>query len=383
MYLLRSSILFVFFTFCFHQGFAQALIPKPPELKAKSYILMDANSGKVLVEYNADDPLPPASMTKMMTSYIAIHEIVLGNVAEDTLIPVSVKAWKKGGSKMWIREGTDVPLIDLLRGIIVQSGNDASIAVSEYFAGTEEGFSDLMNQYAQNFGMYNSNFLNATGWPAEGHLSTARDMAILAKHIIQDHPEYYPLYAEKYYEYNDIRQPNRNQLLWRDPSVDGLKTGHTEEAGYCLTTSAKRDDTRLIAVVMGTNSEQARTTETKKLLSYGFRYYETHKLYSAGEVLSTEKVWLGVDEQVNLTLAEDLFLTLPRGSKDQLDAQIITSDYLEAPFAQGDQLGTLIIRIDDEDLVEKPLIASAKVDEAGFIGVLIGKIKLFFIKLLG
>ena len=265
----------------------------------------------------------------------------------------------------------------------MQSGNDASIAVSEYFAGTEEGFSDLMNQYAQNFGMYNSNFLNATGWPAEGHLSTARDMAILAKHIIQDHPEYYPLYAEKYYEYNDIRQPNRNQLLWRDPSVDGLKTGRTEEAGYCLTASAKRDDTRLIAVVMGTNSEQARTTETKKLLSYGFRYYETHKLYSAGEVLSTEKVWLGVDEQVNLTLAEDLFLTLPRGSKDQLDAQIITSDYLEAPFAQGDQLGTLIIRIDDEDLVEKPLIASAKVDEAGFIGVLIGKIKLFFIKLLG
>lgn len=383
MNLLRASLALLFFTFVASSSYAEALIPKAPQLKASSYVLLDANSGKVLVEHNADKPLPPASMTKMMTSYIAIHEIMLGNVTEQTLVPISVTAWKKGGSKMWVREGTDVPLIDLLRGIIVQSGNDASIAVAEYFAGSEEGFADLMNQYAQSFGMYNTHFLNATGWPAEGHLSTARDMAILAKHIIQDHPDHYSLYAEKHYEYNDIRQPNRNKLLWRDPSVDGLKTGHTEEAGYCLTASAKRDDTRLIAVVMGTNSEDARTVETKKLLSYGFRYYETHKLYSAGDVLSTEQVWLGEEKEVNLVLTEDLHLTLPRGAIDQLDAEIMTSDFIEAPFAAGDQLGTLTIRIGDEELAVKPLVAQAAVEETGIVGMMVDKVKLFFTKIAG
>ncbi len=357
------------------------MIPKPPSLNASAWILLDAESGAVLAEHNSDQRLPPASMTKMMTSYIAVHEIMEGNVSEETLVPISVNAWKKGGSKMWVREGTEVPLIDLLRGIIVQSGNDASIAVAEYFAGSESAFAGWMNQYAQNFGMTSTNFENSTGWPAEGHLTTARDLATLALHIINDHPEYYSLYAEKYFEYNDIRQPNRNQLLWRDASVDGLKTGHTDEAGYCLTASAKKDETRLISVVMGTSSETARTQETQKLLSYGFRYFETHKLYSAGETLSTEQVWLGKTDKVTLTLADDLYLTLPRGSIDELQADIVTPDYPEAPIKAGDQVGTLSIRIGDEVLAERPLVAAQDVEEAGFFGRLFGGIRLFFIRL--
>lgn len=360
---------------------AAVIIPQPPTLDASGYILVDADSGNVLVEHNADEKLPPASMTKMMTSYIAVHELVEGNVQEDTQVPISVNAWKKGGSKMWVREGTEVSLIDLLRGIIVQSGNDASIAVAEYFAGSESAFSGWMNQYAQEFGMTNTHFENATGWPAEGHLTTARDLATLAKHIIKDHPDHYGLYAEKYFEYNDIRQPNRNKLLWRDPSVDGLKTGHTEEAGYCLAASAKRENTRLIAVVMGTRSDEARARETQKLLGYGFRYFETHKLYSAGDVLATEKVWLGKNDEVDLVLSEDLYMTLPRGSKDELTADVVTPDYPEAPIAEGEKVGTLTLKIGDEIVGEHALVASTNIEESGFVGLLFGKIKLFFVRL--
>lgn len=360
---------------------AAVIIPQPPTLDASGYILVDADSGNVLVEHNADEKLPPASMTKMMTSYIAVHELVEGNVQENTQVPISVNAWKKGGSKMWVREGTEVSLIDLLRGIIVQSGNDASIAVAEYFAGSESAFSGWMNQYAQEFGMTNTHFENATGWPAEGHLTTARDLATLAKHIIKDHPDHYGLYAEKYFEYNDIRQPNRNKLLWRDPSVDGLKTGHTEEAGYCLAASAKRENTRLIAVVMGTRSDEARARETQKLLGYGFRYFETHKLYSAGDVLATEKVWLGKNDEVDLVLSEDLYMTLPRGSKDELTADVVTPDYPEAPIAEGEKVGTLTLKIGDEIVGEHALVASTNIEESGFVGLLFGKIKLFFVRL--
>jgi len=367
----------------FSAGVASAaiIIPKPPVLDASGYILVDADSGKVLVEHNADERLPPASMTKMMTSYIAVHELVEGNVSEDTQVPISVTAWKKGGSKMWVREGTEVSLIDLLRGIIVQSGNDASIAVAEYFAGSESAFAGWMNQYAQEFGMTSTHFENATGWPAEGHLTTARDLAILAKRIIKDHPDHYGLYAEKYFEYNDIRQPNRNKLLWRDPSVDGLKTGHTDEAGYCLAASAKRDNTRLIAVVMGTRSDEARARETQKLLGYGFRYFETHKLYSAGDVLATEKVWLAKNDQLDVIVNEDIYMTLPRGARDDLIAEVVTPDYPEAPLKVGERVGTLTLKMDGEVVGEHPLVSSRLVEESGFVGRLFGKIKLFFVRL--
>jgi D-alanyl-D-alanine carboxypeptidase (penicillin-binding protein 5/6) len=381
--MLRLPLIVLCFLFS-NAALASVIVPAAPKLAADAYILMDADSGQILVEHEADKPRPPASLTKMMTSYIAVHELQLGNVSEDTQIPISVKAWRKGGSKMFVREGTEVPLIDLLRGIIVQSGNDASVAVAEYFSGSEEAYAEWMNQYAKTFGMNNTNFLNATGWPVEGHYSTARDMAVLARHIINDHPEYYSLYAEKYFEYNDIRQPNRNKLLWRRSShftVDGLKTGHTEEAGYCLAASAKHENTRFIAVVMGTRSEEARARETQKLLAYGFRYYQTHKLYQAGEVLQNQRVWLGQREQIDLVLEDDLFLTLPSGAEGDLDVDITFDEFLEAPVQQGQAIGSMTISRDGELLAQRPLLASATVEEAGFFGRMWGKVQLFFARL--
>lgn len=375
---LLSLFAILFFTL---SSQASVIIPKAPDLQASAYMLVDAASGQVLVEHNVDNRLPPASLTKMLTSYIAIHELELGHVAENTSIPISVNAWRIGGSKMFVREGTEVPLIDLLRGIIVQSGNDASVAVAEYFSGAEEEFAVLMNTFAKRFGMHDSNFMNSTGWPAEGHYTTARDMANLALHIINDHPRYYPLYAEKYYEYNSIRQPNRNRLLWRDPSVDGLKTGHTDEAGYCLVASAKRDETRFVAVVMGANSDESRARETQKLLSYGFRYFESRKIYQAHEVLSTAKVWLGKDESIDLGLAKDLFLTLPRGSKGELKVNIRTDETLKAPIKKGQALGQVTISYNGEVLADKPLLAHKDIEEAGFFSRLVDHIKLFFMNL--
>ena len=282
---------------------------------------------------------------------------------------------------MFVREGTQVPLIDLLRGIIVQSGNDASVAVAEYFSGSEDAYAEWMNQYAERFGMTNTQFKNATGWPAKGHYSSAGDMARLALRIIKDHPEYYQLYAEKYFEYNNIRQPNRNKLLWRDPSVDGLKTGHTDEAGFCLAASAVKDGTRFIAVVMGTRSEEARARETQKLLAYGFRYFETHKLYDAGQGLQTKQVWLGANDQIRLGVADELYLTLPRGAKGELQIDILSDEFLEAPIKQGQVMGTVTVRMADKVQAELPLVALEDVEDAGFFGRLIGKIKLFFAKL--
>lgn len=373
------TALFVLIFSAFTQ--AAVLVPKAPDLDASAYILIDADSGDVLVEHNADQSLPPASLTKMMTSYIAVHELELGNVSENTQVPISEKAWRKGGSKMFVRVGTQVALIDLLRGIIVQSGNDASVAVAEYFAGSEEAYAQWMNQYAERFGMTNTHFVNATGWPAENHLTTARDLSKLAWHIVKDHPHYYELYAEKYFEYNDIRQPNRNKLLWRDPSVDGLKTGHTEEAGFCLAASAKKDDTRLIAVVMGTRSDEARARETQKLLAYGFRYYETRKVYAGGEVLQTSPVWLGKSDKLDIGVEKELYLTLPRGLKGELEVNLSTDEYIKAPIAKGQVVGKVTLSMDGEVRAERPLIALNDVEEAGFFGRLMGSIKLFFAKL--
>jgi len=371
----------LFFTVWASVAQAAVIVPKAPDLDATAYILLDADSGEILVEHNADEQLPPASLTKMMTSYIAVHELELGNVNENTLVPISEKAWRKGGSKMFVRVGTQVPLIDLLRGIIVQSGNDASVAVAEYFAGSEDAFAEWMNQYAARFGMNNTHFVNATGWPAENHLTTARDLATLSLRIVKDHPHYYSLYAEKYFEYNNIRQPNRNKLLWRDPSVDGLKTGHTDEAGFCLAASAVKENTRLIAVVMGTRSEEARARETQKLLAYGFRYFETRKVYSAGDSLKTSKVWLGKSAELNIGIEDELYLTLPRGLKGELDVSIVTEDFLEAPISKGQVVGHLVLSQEGEVRAERPLIALNDVEEAGFFGRLWGSIKLFFARL--
>jgi D-alanyl-D-alanine carboxypeptidase (penicillin-binding protein 5/6) len=359
------------------------IIPKPPVLNATAYVLMDAASGEILVQKNADKQLPPASMTKMMTSYLATHELALGNLGEQDQVPISIKAWKMGGSKMFIREGRDVALIDLIKGIIIQSGNDASIAVSEYVAGSEDAFVDLMNKHTQRMGMTNTQFKNATGWPAKGHFSSAYDMAILAQAIINDHPEYYSLYKEKYFEFNKIRQPNRNKLLWRDPSVDGLKTGHTDEAGFCLTASAQRNGMRLIAVVMGTHSENARATETQKLLTYGFRYFETHRLYQAGASIKNLPVWFGEETEFDIGLNKDLYITIARGSKEQLQVETLTNEFIEAPLNAGEIQGTLTIRLEDKVLAERSLVALSNVTEAGFFSRFWDGVKLFFIKLSG
>lgn len=355
-----------------------ALIPSPPQIAATSYILMDAQSGNIIIEEDSHKKVPPASLTKMMTAYIVEKEIDQGRVSLQDQVPISVKAWQTGGSKMFIKEGTRVSLEDLLKGVIIQSGNDASIALAEHIAGSESAFADIMNQQALLLGMRNTNFENSTGLPSENHYSTAYDMALLARAIILDYPEQYGWYAEKYFTYNNIRQPNRNRLLWRDKTVDGLKTGHTEEAGYCLVASAARDDMRLISAVMGSSSENARAQETQKLLSYGFRYYETHTLYQAGNPLIESKVWFGTSEQVQLGLAKNVVLTIPRGQKNNLKAELIVEPVVKAPVNLGQKFGRLEVKLKDEVLISQDLISLEAIPEAGFFKRIWDAIKLFF-----
>ena len=342
-------------------------IPAAPKLQASGYLLVDATNGEILVEHNAEEPLPPASLTKMMTAYIAEREITEGRMSFDDQVPVSVKAWKTGGSRMFIREGTEVRLEDLLRGIIIQSGNDASVAVAEYIAGSEDVFADVMNQTAISLGMTNTQFKNATGLPQEGHYTTAKDLSILAARIIQDFPDTYPIYEEKNFTYNGIKQANRNSLLFRDPTVDGLKTGHTEEAGYCLVASAERDGFRLISVVMGTASEKAREQETTKLLQYGFRYFSGKTVFAAGEPLpeSARKVWFGEMESVDLAPTEPLYVTLPLGRESAIQATLDAPDTLDAPLEAGAVVGTVKIMLGGRVLAESPVAVAEAVPEGG------------------
>ena len=342
-------------------------IPAAPKLQASGYLLVDATNGEILVEHNAEEALPPASLTKMMTAYIAEREITEGRISFDDQVPVSVKAWKTGGSRMFIREGTEVRLEDLLRGIIIQSGNDASVAVAEYIAGSEDVFADVMNQTAISLGMTNTQFKNATGLPQEGHYTTAKDLSILAARIIQDFPDTYPIYEEKNFTYNGIKQANRNSLLFRDPTVDGLKTGHTEEAGYCLVASAERDGFRLISVVMGTASEKAREQETAKLLQYGFRYFSGKTLFTAGEPLpeSARKVWFGEMESVDLAPTEPLYVTLPLGRESAIQANLDAPDTLDAPLKAGAVVGTVKIMLGERVLAESPVAVAEAVPEGG------------------
>jgi len=359
-----------------------APMPAPVELAAKAWILIDAYTGTVLAEHNADERLPPASLTKLVTDYLIAGEMAAGKFTKDTLVPISVNAWRMGGSKMYVREGTEVPVGDLLRGIIVQSGNDASVAMAEYIAGTEDAFAQLMNQRAQQLGMTNSHFVNATGWPAEGHLTTARDLSILFRATIHDYPENYRLYSEKYFEYNGIKQPNRNLLLWRDSTVDGGKTGHTEEAGYCLVVSAVRENMRLVGVVMGTGSVEARARETQKLLAYGFRFYETARMYKAGEVLQADApVWFGKDDKVNLTVAEDVYLTLPRGAQKDLKATVLVDDAIEAPLSPARPVGRLQVEQSGKVVLTVPLVPDREVAEAGWFARLWDHLVLFLTSL--
>ena len=359
------------------------ITPAPPKLAASAYLLVDARTGRILVDHNSSQRLPPASLTKIMTSYVSAFELQKGTISLSDEVPVSVKAWRMKGSLMFIQEGTRVKLEDILRGIIIQSGNDASVALAEHIAGSEDVFADLMNQHALRLGMLDTNFVNATGWPHEDHYTSAKDLAKLTRVLIERFPEHYKIYSEKTFTYNEISQRNRNKLLFRDKTVDGVKTGHTTAAGYCMVTSAMRNGMRLIAVVMGAPSEDRRTRESQKLLTYGFRYYETVDLYARNESLRKVRVWGGAHSSINLGLAEDVVVTIARGARDNLTANMEIDSEIHAPLKMSQELGSLTVTVGSTEAVKRPLVALNALEEAGFFGRLWDAISLFFLKIFG
>jgi len=380
-YLIKN--IFRFFTVVlallnFNLALAAMPIPSPPDVAAKNYFVVDFASGKVLAEKNPDVQVEPASITKIMTAYVVYKEIDADRLSMDDMVDISEKAWRMGGSRMYLEVNTRVPVHELLKGLIIQSGNDASVALAEHVAGTEEAFVQLMNQYAKELGMTNTHFVNSTGWPDKKHLTTARDIATLAVAFISEFPEYYVSYSQKEFTYNSIKQYNRNKLLWRDKSVDGMKTGHTESAGYCLVSSAVRGDMRIVSVVLGTDSKKARANVSQALLNYGFRFYESHTLYDAGEVLSRPRVWSGAYETVTVGLDKDLAIAIPRGSYDDLDAVMDIDKNIEAPVSQGQQVGVVRVSLDGKELVSVPLVALETVNE----GNLFQQAKDYFLRLI-
>ncbi|PAV48126.1 serine-type D-Ala-D-Ala carboxypeptidase [Pseudomonas sp. HAR-UPW-AIA-41] len=368
---------------CAPSAWAVDALPSPPQLAAKSYVLMDHASGKVLVENNGDQRLPPASLTKLMTAYIATLEIRKGKIGEQDLVTVSEHAWRtggaaSGGSTMFLPLNSQVTVDDLLHGIIIQSGNDASIAIAEYIAGSEDAFADMMNETAERLGMKNTHFMNATGLPHPEHYSSAHDMAILARAIINEDAEHYAIYSQKEFFWNNIKQGNRNLLLYRDKTVDGLKTGHTEEAGFCLVASAVREGARMITSVFGTANESARAAETQKLLTYGFRFFETKTFYQKGAELAKAQVWKGTAREVKAGLASDLSLTLPKGQLAKLQASMSLNPQLVAPIKQGDVIGSVQVKLGEEVVHSADLVALEAVEEGGFFRRLWDGIRLFF-----
>lgn len=360
-----------------------AVMPPAPEIGAKGYLLLDLTTGQTLADFNSKQRLDPASLTKLMTAYMAFAALESKQIKLDQQVPISPAAWKTEGSRMFVEPNRPVTVQELLYGMIVQSGNDATRALAELLAGDEANFAVLMNQQAKRLGMTSSNFKNSTGLPDPQHYTTAHDLSIVAKHIILDFPQYYKTYySTKEYTYNGIRQPNRNRLLWIDPSVDGMKTGHTETAGYCLVSSANRKlanglERRLLSVVLGTNSDQARTQESLKLLNYGYQMFETVKLYSARQTISSSSVYKGQDKEVKLGLAKDLLINVPRGQTAQLKATVEKKDTLIAPIKAGTELGTLKLTLGGEVIGTVPLVALSEVGEAGIFGRLVDSAKLW------
>ena len=375
---LFNLIVFVLALLNFNLALAAMPIPAPPNVAAKNYYVVDFASGKVLAEKNPDVQVEPASITKMMTSYVVYKELEADRLSMDDMVDISEKAWRMGGSRMYLEVNTKVSVHDLLKGLIIQSGNDASVALAEHISGTEDAFVQLMNQYAMELGMENTNFVNCTGWPDKKHLTTARDITKLAAAIIAEFPEHYAWYAEKEYTYNSIKQYNRNKLLWRDESVDGMKTGHTESAGYCLVASASRSDMRVISVALGTDSKKARANVSQALLNYGFRFYESHTLYDAGEVLSRPRIWSGEYETLTVGLADDLAIAIPRGAYDKLDASMDIDKNIEAPVSRGQQIGVVKVSLDGKELASVPLVALETVNE----GSLFQKAKDYVLRLI-
>jgi len=343
------------------------LIPAAPRVAAKSFILLDFNSGKVIAEKNADQRLAPASLTKIMTVYVVFRELKSGHLTLDEKVTISKKAWQTPGSRMFVEVNKQVSIENLLQGVIIQSGNDASVALAEHVAGDEATFAAMMNQHAERLNMLDSHFENSMGLPSKNHYTTARDLAKLTVAVIREFPEYYRWDSEKEFTFNNITQPNRNKLLWRDKSVDGVKTGYTEEAGYCMVASAKREEMRLISVVMGTASANARANESQTLLNYGFRFFETHQLYKAKTSLTDARVWKGDSKELPMGLKEDLYVTIPRRHYNDLKAEINLDKKIMAPVKQGASFGTVNVSLADEIVANKPLVALKTINKGGFI----------------
>ena len=349
---------------------AQSLVPKAPKLNLSSYILIEASTNTVIAEFNSDNQIAPASMTKVMSGYVMADQIANGSISLDDKVLISEKAWKTGGSKMFIEAGKRVSVKDLLSGIIIQSGNDATIAMAEYVAGSEEGFVDFMNAYASELGLTNSLFQNSTGFSDPNHFTSAKDLAKLTQALINNFPDHYATYKEKEFTFSGIRQLNRNKLLWRDDSVDGVKTGHTDSAGFCLISSAQRNDMRLIAVVAGSESENERLTASQRLLEYGFRFYATQKLVSQEIKVTTAKVWGGKTNEVALGSSKDIYLTLPRSEFKNIKANYQFNNNLQAPIEIGQMIGSIEFTSNDRVVLSAPLVAIETVEAKGFFGML-------------
>ena len=349
---------------------AQSLVPKAPKLNLSSYILIEANTNTVIAEFNSDNQIAPASMTKVMSGYVIADQIANGSISLDDKVLISEKAWKTGGSKMFVEAGKRVSVKDLLSGIIIQSGNDATIAMAEYVAGSEEGFVDFMNAYASEMGLTNSLFQNSTGFSHPNHFSSAKDLGKLTQALINNFPDHYTTYKEKEFTFSGIRQLNRNKLLWRDDSVDGVKTGHTDSAGFCLISSAQRNDMRLIAVVAGSESENERLTASQRLLEYGFRFYATQKLVAQEIKVTTAKVWGGKTNEVALGSTKDIYLTLPRSEFKNIKANYQFNNNLQAPIEIGQMIGSIEFTSNDRVVLSAPLVAIETVEAKGFFGML-------------
>ena len=365
--------------------FSQSFVPNAPELNLKSYILIDPNTNTVIAESNSEGQIEPASMTKVMTAYVVADQIKNGLISLEDEVLISEKAWKMGGSKMFIEVGKKVSVLDLLKGIMIQSGNDASVAIAEYVGGTEDGFVDLMNAYAGAIGMNNTYFANSTGLPSEEHLTSASDLAILTSKFITNFPDIYSLFKEKEFEYGGIsgNKYNRNKLLWRDETSDGVKTGHTSSAGYCLIGSAKRANMRLITVVAGSDSSNNSFSDTQRLLEYGFRFYATQKYFEINKEYTTSKVWGGKIDTLSLGVKEDISITLPRTSFKDIKVNYKVKNNVQAPITKGQEIGTLEIISNNEIVLTSSLIALQEVEAKGFFGRLWSRFVLWIMSLFG
>ncbi|MGQ3891124.1 D-alanyl-D-alanine carboxypeptidase family protein [Legionella sp. CNM-4043-24] len=352
--------------------------PSAPALSAKAYILIDVDSGKILAEKNSEEKLPPASLTKMMTLYVISNALHNEQLSLNSMVRISRDAWKIGGSRMFVKEGQEVSVEDLLKGIIVDSGNDACVAMAEHLGGSEPGFAEIMNQQAKELGMDDSHFTDSTGLPDEKLYTTARDLAILGRSLINDFPQYYHWYKQKWFTFNGIRQPNRNRLLWRNSQVDGLKTGHTSEAGFCLVSSAKRENMRLLAVVLGEPNDSVRADDSERLLNYGFRFFETHELYKAEKAITQISLYKGQADKLNIGLLQDQFITIPTGQYQRLSISTKAPDDLVAPIAKGDKVGEVQVQFDDKIIETYPVYALEDVPEGGFFKRFKDSIRLMF-----